>query len=1038
MSTMSTPHVLHTALQRLRAAADRALNGFPSIAWQRLSGPGEGTPVLHGTGSFENLFVEPNAEVRLSTKLNLPNTAAGAPIVGEPLQGTLFTLYPTRITWNGKPIFEDDSLSVAAGSALFTIVPALKEGDNGELRLEMRIPNHQVTGWYQLRLTTPSLRNRFEKLDILWAQLALAHGFAQTETERRLVQEAAALVPEITDETSLDQIEALSQQIITILTPLQKPIADMRVHLIGHSHIDMNWLWTWPDTVQVILRDFKSVLQLMEEFPELTFSHSQPATYEVVRQKAPDLFQKVLERIKEGRWEATTVAWIENDSNMSSGEAHVRQMLEGVRYSQEVLGVTPTTYHAPDTFGHAGNIPQLATLAGAERYYHHRANPGQAQLWPAYWWEGQDGTRILAFSTPSYNGEIYARDLAEAALRAHHAGHHCALHFHGIGDHGGGPSRQNLEALRRFQKTPLLPTAFCSRLDNYTRELLQHHPVLPVHRGESSTIFEGCYTTHADTKYYNRTGENLLCTADTVAALAGQNATEALSQAWRTVCFNQFHDILDGSAIHEAYEQNREDFLAVKATAQQVIQQALDVLESPLPPGVIAVTNPLGFERTDVARLEGWTETPPTALQRVDGTRYPLQITAEGLLFTPTLGAFETAGYLPVYDELAFPVLAPEPAYAPVDPRSLAPPTDAAESAPYYRIETPYFIAYIRRDCGIIVSLYDKRVGKEVVGYGLRRGSDYLDSARPDLALGVLQLVDEYPHGMAAWHYDEVYQEFSLIRGATTRILETGPVRCVLETRHTVRKTTILQKIIFYQTLPRIDFETHLDWQEVGNPQVGIPNLKVAFTARLSECQAWFETPYAAVRRPSDGQEVPALRWAWVGGPEYGIALLNDSKYGYDVLGCRLRMNLVRTAYEPDTCSDVGLHQVRYSLYPHPAFWPEAGVIEAAAGFNQPLIARKANGKNARCAICRPHLAPGTTVKIGCLKTAHDGNGIIVRLYESAGRSGIALLKGLPEGTQVWETTLLETEGRPCNVTQGALSLSFLPWQVKTLRLLLP
>ena len=224
-------------------------------------------------------------------------------------------------------------------------------------------------------------------------------------------------------------------------------------------------------------------------------------------------------------------------------------------------------------------------------------------------------------------------------------------------------------------------------------------------------------------------------------------------------------------------------------------------------------------------------------------------------------------------------------AFAPTDNREFNLLSDNRQEPPYYKIETPFFRVYLRRDSGILVSFYDKRVGRELVAFGMRRGSDYTDSARADLALNVLQLEEEHPHPMTAWHLDEVHTTYSLLRGATTQLVEAGPVRLVFSVQHRLRASTIQQFITFYRDLPRVDFRTQVDWQELGSPAAGVPNLKVAFTARLPECQAWFETPFAAVQRPCDGQEVPALRWADVGGAAYGMALLNDSKYGYDALG---------------------------------------------------------------------------------------------------------------------------------------------------------
>ena len=291
---------------------------------------------------------------------------------------------------------------------------------------------------------------------------------------------------------------------------------------------------------------------------------------------------------------------------------------------------------------------------------------------------------------------------------------------------------------------------------------------------------------------------------------------------------------------------------------------------------------------------------------------------------------------------------------------------------PTTRWKHPIFRVYLRRDSGILVSFYDKRVGCELVSYGMRRGSDYLDSARADLALNVLQLEEEHPHAMSAWHLDEVHTTHSLLRGATTRIVESGPARLVFEVNHGLRSSTIHQYITFYRDLPRVDFRTSIDWQELGSPEKGVPNLKVAFTAQLAECKAWFETPFAAVQRPCDGQEVPALRWADVGGDAYGIAVLNDSKYAYDALGTRLRLTLVRSGYDPDSISDIGQHEICYSLFPHPGDWRSAGVVRQAAGFNQPLLGYDARTRlhpPASGTIWRPEIIGSPTV-IPCMPEA--------------------------------------------------------------------
>jgi alpha-mannosidase len=281
-----------------------------------------------------------------------------------------------------------------------------------------------------------------------------------------------------------------------------------------------------------------------------------------------------------------------------------------------------------------------------------------------------------------------------------------------------------------------------------------------------------------------------------------------------------------------------------------------------------------------------------------------------------------------------------------------------------------------------------------------------------------------------------VHRESHLIRGATTTVVERGPVRVVLSVERTVLTSTVRQRIVFYRDLPRVDVEADVDWRDPASEESGIPNLKVAFTCRLDEVEAWFETPFAAVRRPSDGQEVPALRWADVGGDAYGFAVLNDCKYGYDAMGGRLRLSLLRSTFEPDRISDIGQHHMRYAFFPHAGSWRDAGVVDEAAGFNQPLIARvvsaDAASTGSAAAPARPRVSD-SSVRISTLKAARDGSGVVIRLYEAAGRTGDVVVSGLPPTVTVVETTPIEDVIGPIESDGGELRLRFRPWQVRTL-----
>ncbi|HZQ27367.1 MAG TPA: glycoside hydrolase family 38 C-terminal domain-containing protein, partial [Acidimicrobiales bacterium] len=298
-----------------------------------------------------------------------------------------------------------------------------------------------------------------------------------------------------------------------------------------------------------------------------------------------------------------------------------------------------------------------------------------------------------------------------------------------------------------------------------------------------------------------------------------------------------------------------------------------------------------------------------------------------------------------------------------------------------------------------------------------------------------LHLRDERPRGMSAWELGALAQETILVASEPITV-EDGPVRLVQEVRYQARSSAVTQRIVSYAHTPRVDFHTTIEWREPGNAEVGIPGLKASFTALLRRPEAWFETPFGAVERPAGGAEVPALRWAAVESAHdgKGYAVLNDCKYGYDALGGRLRLSLVRTAYDPDTASDIGMHQCTYSLVPYTGEWRAAEITRQAAGLNQPLLARVAGASaGAAAPAWRPVVAPGPVV-MSCFKAARQGSGRVVRLYESTGRPAPSSVGGIPPGAEVWEATVTEDPLHRLDVDPaGQVALAFRPWQVRTL-----
>lgn len=961
------------ALERLRAAADRVRGGWLTPQWRDKHDK--------DIAGFGELALQPGVRRTVRTRLELPEFVHGIDLAGDQLELTVTSIYPVEVVIDGDIRIAESVPMVATGPALIEAVKEIRPGQTVEVEATIS-PAHGQSGdwvtWLGFGFSTPRLRDRFHALDLAWAQLTLARECAATAAEHAAVEAAAALVPD-------DPIEWDTGVLTAALAPVADRIAAIDVHVIGHSHIDLAWLWTWDDSREVIKRDIRSALAIMRDYPEVTFTHSQPASYEVIRREEPELFTEIVQHVRAGRWEPATTQWVEGDTNLASGEAMANQLLEGVTYTREHLGVRPRIFHAPDTFGHSANLPQLAADAGARIYYHHRCNPGApTERWPAYWWEGIDGTRIFACSTASYNGELTAGAIALAAAEAARAGLTAALLFVGVGDHGGGPTRHGYDRLRQLADAPLMAPARCSSLSSYADQIIASDIELPVHVGESATIFEGCYTTHVDAKQTNRDGENRLATAETLTALAGLPRDTGLTQAWRDVCFHQFHDIIDGSAIAEAYVKTREDHARVVALTDAVVDRALAALVGP--GDDVVVVNPHGHECTDVV--------------------------------APDVGS---------------PFVATVPAYGVVTCRA----GDSAQSGltvdageRYLRIETPHFSVAVRRDCGVLTSFVDKRVGTELVAYGMQRMSDYGDTARPDLGLNVFQLVDERPHFMSSWQFQEVAAEHSLVDGATTEVIEEGPTRVVLQVTHEIRASRIVEEIVFYRDLPRVDFVARVDWQEPAGDEHGVPNLKVSFAPDIDAPEAWFEAPYGAVRRRANGQQVPALRWADVGGADYGVAVLNDSTYGHDVLGNRIRLTLVRTAYAPDPRSDQGEYTFRFAFVPHVGDWRSAGVPHLATSFNQPLLVRR--GATSDSPAWQPIIEAAHGLVTTALRVARSGNGVVLRVAEAAGRRTPVVIRDLPTTARVWSADL--AEHRRVVVGVGAeCSLTLRPWEVRTL-----
>ncbi|MGQ9629004.1 MAG: alpha-mannosidase [bacterium] len=814
------------------------------------------------------------------------------------------------------------------------------------------------------------------------------------------------------------------------LAPFAEEAKKYTAYLIAHSHIDMNWLWTWEETVDVCRRDFTIADQLMERYPEFHFSQSQVSTYKAMEDYHPEVFSAIRRRVEEGRWDVTANTWVEGDLNMSCGESLVRQILLARRYIKERFGLSTRICWEPDTFGHPATYPQILKKSGIEYYYFCRAGKGH----PLFWWEGLDGSRVLAFNDlRGYGGEITPQAVVESVMDVE--GRYkipSGMFVYGVGDHGGGGTARDIESALACDRAPYVPRARLSDTASFYDGVRGRAANLPVVRGELNTVFEGCYTSHGDIKSMNRRGENRLLTAEVLATLASLRAgyeypIEKFREAWQNHCFHQFHDILCGCAIGATYREAANRLAPTMAAVDEIINSSLSRLASEADTGKgrgrrIVVFNPLAWERIDVVRIPlaelGGREWG--CVEDDGGTRHPVQIVGDSLVFV-------AEGVPPLGFRVFRPLEGPAGDSGDRDVKVSGDNT----------LENEYMSIHIHPASGAIDRLVDKEVGRDIAGPWAGWGPEAKVNAG---MLNRLQILYEQPHPMSAWNIGDITRVDHLIAGAEVETVASGPVCGIVQVKRRFLNSSMTQRIILYRRMRRVDFETEVEWHEVGSAGTDAPMLRTTFSPFFGKTTATFEVPFAGLERPADGREVPALRWADLSEEGYGLSLLNDGKYGHQAHGNTLGLTLVRASYEPDNNPDEGLHKFTYSIYPHPGTWRDAGSDRKAVELNQPLLAKV---EGAHSGVLRPGEAPlvcePPNVLVSAVKYAEDqadgARSLIVRLYENHGHPTVAHMRCAWDMGGAEEVDLMEQSIKPLNIVGGEIELKLGGYEIKTVKL---
>jgi len=827
---------------------------------------------------------------------------------------------------------------------------------------------------------------------------ALQYDFEVLRELMQLLPATSARAVELTD--ALDRAaaalrafnDAEAARARAILAPalaLRSNAPGLTINAVGHAHMDLAWLWPIRETIRKCARTFATALALMERYPNYMFGASQPQQYDWVKRHYPELYARIKTRIAEGRWEVQGAMWVEPDANLTGGEALIRQILYGKRFYNDEFGKDPDCLWVPDTFGFSGALPQILAKSGVPYFMTQKLSWSLVTRHPyhTFWWAGIDGSKVLAHLPPeaTYNSAAGPRSLlaAERNFREKGVSDRCLL-LYGIGDGGGGPGEEHLERLAREADLAGLCPVVQEPARDFFRHIAADATRYPIWAGELYLErHQGTYTTQGRIKRYNRKLELALRDLELMAAMAALFAGtpyphDNLEHIWKELLLYQFHDILPGSSITRVYDEATPRYEALlKETA--ALTSAADAalcgrIDGSRTARPVVVVNSLSWERREWLRLAGgWVEA-----------------TVPPLGYAVIDAAVRASFVRPVVDKS--------------------------------RLENDR-LRIVFNDDGSICSCFDKEHRREVLA--------------PGAAGNVLAV---YRDAGDAWDIPMDYRERPPERLVLEAVeaIEDGPLTGL---RHTYRygDSMLRQEVAVFAGSRRVDFVTSVDWHERERM------LRTGFPVDIAASEATCDIQFGSIRRPTHCNtpadlakfEVCAHQWVDLSDGDYGVALLNDCKYGHHLKGNILDLNLLRSPGYPDPTADRGQQHFTYSLYPHAGDHVSGGVARAGFELNVPLRPLTAAPRVGPLPATASWLAPeAANVVVASVKQAEDGSGLIVRLYEAAGAATRTVLHcGFPL-TAAEATNLIEENPLPVEIAGRDLPLDLGPFEILTLRLL--
>lgn len=790
---------------------------------------------------------------------------------------------------------------------------------------------------------------------------------------------------------------------------------------IGHTHIDVAWWWTVAQTREKVCRSFATVLKFMDEYPDYKFMSSQPVLYYFLKQRYPELYAQIKQRVKEGRWEPEGGMWLEADCNLTSGESLVRQFMHGKRFFKEEFGVDNKILWLPDVFGYSAALPQIMKECGIEYFMTTKLAWNQFNKIPndTFIWQGVDGSQILthlvttlgvgqdenkSFFT-TYNGMLHPDAIMGGWSRYQNKDiNNDILISYGYGDGGGGPTKEMLETSLRMQKgiigIPKVRQVGAKQYFDELKDRIKHSNRINKWVGELYFEYHrGTLTSMARNKRSNRKSELAMMDLELILQLAGYQhdyPKQKIDDMWKVILLNQFHDILPGTSIHEVYEVTKQEYATLANDIATLRKSALDRLFNKTSDN-ITVINTKGFISNEIINLG---DIDAEALQDIDGNIYPVQKDAE--------------------KALAFVKNLPSKGYTTFKKATLAQSTSIPFELSGNCLETPYYVVELN-NAGLFTRIYDKANDREMIQNGK--------------CANLMRMYEDKPIYYDNWDIDIYYTEKSWDLDTAESLTwgELGPVYTKLDIVRRISNSTVHQTIYFYADSPRIDFESKVDWHEHQHL------LKVYFPIAVHSDEATFDIQFSNITRKTHQNtswdiarfEYSGQKWVDVSEGNYGVSLLNDCKYGHSINDSCIGLTLIKSGIEPNPVADQEEHIFTYSIYPHKDTWKN-GTVHEAYRLNQPAIVYSGGSINNCFSLASVNK---DNIIIETIKQAEDGDGIIIRMYESENSLTKAELKFNMPISSVDECNCLEQKKSEIAFINNKIPFSIKPYEIKTYRI---